>query len=1353
MTDRTPRPPTPPEDPGREHHGLAEEIREEIADVVEHVPRPVRWTVGKIAWLVGLGCVLVVVVAVVTVLLVLARRTEWVAQEASLFLNQALATRSDVVVEMRDLHGDPLRGLTVVSPRVRFRDGDAPALLEARRVTVSYSFWAMVTGQDRVIEVRMEHPVVRLSRGADGRLRLPRWASGPRAGAGRPMDVRVVLHEGRVEMPKGLDAFEGVDLDVALRTGRPLRVRLARLSWTRGPYATSLDMLRGHADVADSVRVVVDELRGPDLALRGNAAWAARGGERIAHVEVGRVRWSLLARLFVNGAFDVPGEGAVVVDARGDKAWRGDFRSQLTWDSLAVSATGHATWDGKRLRVDPLEADSHAGRLAGWVTYDARSWAVGGDVLQGDPSQWGALRIVGWPAGDLAGRFTYDVDTRTRGRPSSRLKAVLGGSRIAGWRTDSAWVDVDFPFHAPVHFVIDADRRGGAFGLDAVTDPAGWSGTYTVDGLPLEEWPDGRASGLRGMLRAGAGSVRADASGLAVTGVLEGTSSDWLGMHAARWRLDGVNGRILPTPALEATAHLDDVMYLGVHFDSAAVGFGLGDRAAELRRVEARAADTLVTADGRARWDPAGWSLELDHARARSAQFDWQAEPQVRLSGDPRAVRFDRLAARDGDARLDIAGQWAAPGGVYDWDFRGRGLDLGRLGLPLDWGLTGHADVRLEVHGASGDPRWTFTADASRPGAHGHAADSVHVVLAGAPSRAELREGLYTLGAGRIGGTLRVDGTAAPWPDTLTAAGVTRWLATGARWDGAFHADGLPVDRLLTPVPEARGFGGALSGVVDVQGSPAKPEISADATVGTPRWRDFVGEALHGVARYADGRLTVESLRLTHRTLSSEVAGSMPLRLALGRPPEFPEAGMSWRVEMPQGDLALLPLFVPQVASSSGRLEARATLEGTLRHPRLDGFARVHDAAMRLEGREEVLDHLSGDLRFSESRITLDSLRAQQGARGRVSARGTIDLRGLALDRYRFDVGVRDFTATEEGLYAAAFDGDFVVTNGPRWKGQTLPMVEGGVRVGRAAILFDFANQTEMQRLAARTMPLFWVYRVQVEASDNLHWQPPNGDIEFNADLTLEQTVDSLLAFGEMHLVRGTYWFLSNRFALQTADLTFDNVMGLDPTMTVEATTRIVAAPEGGLGGSSSERPVTHTVTALIEGRSSKPTITLSDDQAAWDQPRILRELTLGRVVGAGGQLSGDPVDNYVTRALNRTLSAEMSRLFQGYVSEWTLERERGGLFTGTGDMVATVGVPLGKRLSLRYRSRLGLPVGESRPVTGATDDLFERNLEAEYRLNRFFYVTTEYVQPRGTVTGTSGTPDINLNLKARWEY
>ncbi len=1352
-----PHPPAPGE-PGpepHEHHGLAEEIREEIAEVVEHVPRPVRWTVARIVWLVVAGIVLVLGVAVVTGILYVTRRTEWVAQELSLFVNHTLTARSDVTVELKDVRGDPFGDLTLVQPRIRFRDGDLPPLLAADRIVLGYSAWALLTGRERSLEVRVEHPTVRISRGKDGHIRWPRWEAGPRGPAGKPVDVRVMVHGGRVVAPAGLEGVEGVELEVGVRTGKVLRARVSHLSWTHGPFGAVLEALRADAVVDDSVRVTVAELRGPELALSGRAAWARTGTEKTVHLDVTRLRWGLLARVFKNRALEVPGEGALTLDARGDRKWRGDFRSALTWNGLAAAGTGTGTWDGTHLRLEPLDMDSKAGALRGWLTYVKEGWAIGGDVERGDPAQWGAIRIPGWPAGDLNGRFHYAVDTRVKGRASSRLDASLGGSLLAGWRVDSARVGVDFPYRMPVRFTVETQRRGGGFGLVAATTASGWGGTYVVHDLPLEEWPDGRASGLRGMLRQGSGTVRADSLGLFVTGALDGTGTTWLGMQSARWRLDGVDGRLLPTPQLGATAHLRDVMYLGAHFDSAAVAFALGDRMVALNQVRAEAADTVVVADGHARWDRDRWALDLDHAEARSAQFGWKADPPVRLAGDPKGVDFLRLEARDGDARLRIAGRWAAPGGTYDWDFSGTHLQLGRLGLPLEWGLTGSAAVRLEVRGVPGDPRWTLIADASRPGMRGHAADSVHVTLAGGPSRAELRDGRFELGEGRLAGTLKFSGTPAPWPDTLTAAGVTRWLATATRWEGTFHADRLPVERVQAFVPDARGFAGALTGTLEVGGGPSRPELTLDASVREPRWRDFVAEDLHAVAGYRDGRLTVRSLRLSQRTLSSEINGSMPLRLALGRPVEVPEDSMSWRLAMPVGDLGLVPLFVPQVASARGRFDAQASVQGSARHPRLSGFARIRDGAVRLEGREEVLEGLTADLHFSESRINVDSLVARQGARGRVAGGGVVELRGLALKGYRFDLRLRDFSAVEQGLYAAAFDGDFVVTNGPRVHGQTLPLVVGDVRLDRAAILFDFANQSEMQRLAATTQPLFWVYRVRLNASDNLHWQPPNGDIEFSADLTVEQSTDSLLVFGDMSALRGSYWFLSNRFTIDRADLTFDNVSGVDPTLDVEATTRITAGPEPGLAGGNLERATTHVVTASIVGRSSKPTITLSDDLSAWDQPRILRELTLGTGVGLTAQLS-DPLDNYVTRALNRTLSAEMSRLFQGYVSEWALDRERGGLFTGTGDLVATVGVPLGKNLSVRYRSRFGLPGSESRPLTGATDDLFDRNVEAEYRLNRFFYVTTEYMLRRfgnGSTTTGPGTQDINVNLKARWEY
>ena len=79
-------------------------------------------------------------------------------------------------------------------------------------------------------------------------------------------------------------------------------------------------------------------------------------------------------------------------------------------------------------------------------------------------------------------------------------------------------------------------------------------------------------------------------------------------------------------------------------------------------------------------------------------------------------------------------------------------------------------------------------------------------------------------------------------------------------------------------------------------------------------------------------------------------------------------------------------------------------------------------------------------------------------------------------------------------------------------------------------IEFDFANQNEVQKRAATTQPLYWTYRIRAEAKNNLRWRTADADMEFDADLDLQQTPDSLLIYGEMHALRGQYWFLSSRF-------------------------------------------------------------------------------------------------------------------------------------------------------------------------------------------------------------------------------
>jgi hypothetical protein len=469
---------------------------------------------------------------------------------------------------------------------------------------------------------------------------------------------------------------------------------------------------------------------------------------------------------------------------------------------------------------------------------------------------------------------------------------------------------------------------------------------------------------------------------------------------------------------------------------------------------------------------------------------------------------------------------------------------------------------------------------------------------------------------------------------------------------------------------------------------------------------------------------------------------------------------MDWQLDVPNGDLALLPVFVPQIGSASGRFDVSARLQGTPRRPSLHGTARIREGRARMAGREEELEAIHADLTLNEARITLDSLTARQrkrsGAPGLVRGRGTVDLAGLTLKGYRFDLHLRDFTALDQGMYAALFDGDFIVTAGPKVQGATLPMVVGNAELQRAVVLVDFTSQSQVDLVSAATQRLYWLYRIQLNATDNLRWQPPNADIEFSADLRLEQTPDSLIIFGDMTALRGNYYYLGNRYTVDPANLTFDNVGGVNPKLDVLARTEVSRSAGDGQqdqnGGGSSQAQGPVTIEVAISGRAAEPVMTFSSDNPDWDQPMILKALTYGPYASAEPGAAGERLaDDWVTRNLNRQLSSELSRLFQGYLNEWELARQSGGLFRGEGDVYLRVGSQVSRNLNVAYRQRVP---GFTREASSTNTTLkpFERDVEAQYRLNRFFYISTEVTQRR-QLTNTTNAPEYNVNLKARWEY
>ena len=555
-----------------------------------------------------------------------------------------------------------------------------------------------------------------------------------------------------------------------------------------------------------------------------------------------------------------------------------------------------------------------------------------------------------------------------------------------------------------------------------------------------------------------------------------------------------------------------------------------------------------------------------------------------------------------------------------------------------------------------------------------------------------------------------------------------------------------------------RGWRGRAGGALDIGGRPGEPDLAWTAEARPLGWQGYRIDQASAKGHYRDGQLEVSELHINRAGVGSSITGTLPIRLAMGEVPTLPDRPMDWRIDLPDGDLALLPLFVPQIGYAAGRFDLAARVTGTSRVPKLMGSAHVRDGRVRLAGRDEMLEAVRADLTLNDTHIRLDSLSARQRrstrSAGLVSANGLVELKGLALEGYQFDLRLDNFTAIEEGFYGAEFDGRFIVTNSPRVGKVTLPLVEGEIELRRAVVSIDFANQSEIERIAAATKQLYWFYRVQLSASDRLRWKPDNADIEFSADLSLEQTADSLIIYGDMTALRGTYYYLNNKFNMERVNLTFDNVNGVNPKLDILATTRIkhsAAAPAAGvLVGSARER-VDENITVTIAGRAAEPKMSFSSDVGS-DQSAILATLTYGALAqqrGVGANLA----DDWVTRNLNRQLSSEASRIFQGYIDEVSLEREEGNLFRGSGAPVVGVGIPIAPRFDLFYRQRIG---GFDRPGATATASPFERDVEAEYRINRFFYISSKVTQRR-TQTGTTVTsptaPEFNVNLKARWEY
>jgi autotransporter translocation and assembly factor TamB len=350
---------------------------------------------------------------------------------------------------------------------------------------------------------------------------------------------------------------------------------------------------------------------------------------------------------------------------------------------------------------------------------------------------------------------------------------------------------------------------------------------------------------------------------------------------------------------------------------------------------------------------------------------------------------------------------------------------------------------------------------------------------------------------------------------------------------------------------------------------------------------------------------------------------------------------------------------------------------------------------------------------------------------------------------YDIELTATRATALASGEYSFLFDGTFEVSGGPRIGHAFLPLphVQGKLAVLEGVLLYDFADPNNRVYFEGPQEGPAWVYDLDLAAPGRVYWRTPSANIEMKADLTVSQTLDALRVWGTVEALRGDYYFLENKFHVQTGTLTFDEVEPLNPKIDATAQTFVNSRP---LAGGSIQR---EEVDIALADRLRKPKVTLSSG-AGRSETEIIRLLTYGRFGGGadpfgGGQqrvIAGTMGGQYLVRQLAREVPEAASLLREVDVGTAVVNSETGGR------VVPSVGVShyLTSDFLLRYSQLLG-------GVQWGGSDFDVRHLGAEYRISKIFYLTGEVVERR---TGSVLTPgasaselDRNLDLRARHEW
>lgn len=517
----------------------------------------------------------------------------------------------------------------------------------------------------------------------------------------------------------------------------------------------------------------------------------------------------------------------------------------------------------------------------------------------------------------------------------------------------------------PYAFTVKADARGPQIPAADFTA----SGSIDRDQLVLARL-DGTT--LKGQLRgSGRLSWRGDEPWRAQ---VEGRGLDLAGLRpdlAGRIDVTGeIEGRGF-TPDAPWTARLAKLS--GTLFGRALTGSGEVSHAKgayEFRRVRLANAGSHVDIDGL-------WGPQVD--------LRWSADLRSLGLIDPglRGSLASKGSARGTASRPEIVASARAGGFGYG------GIEAGMIDAELDVDLGDRRDSRVDVRATD----VTFAGQqytTARLKADGRTSDhdlQITAVSRGNPERrlAGFNARIEAAGSADVGrlawqGTLLEaafefpdGGAKLVQPAALTLAadridvaplclatgdarlcGEAEWRSSPESWRVLYSAQDWPLRRLITTLLGRRDFDGRLqlSGWAEQQ--PGQDWVGGAALiVDEPTFEVRRNKSRTEVVRIGGGRIDLyadaDELRATadmDMAASTRLRGEVHAPRERGRP--LAESPLSGEMRAESSVLTALPLFVPEIDRSEGRLDGAVRIGGTLGDPRFDGEFHLRDGRLDL---------------------------------------------------------------------------------------------------------------------------------------------------------------------------------------------------------------------------------------------------------------------------------------------------------------------------------------------------------------------------------------------------------------------